>query len=140
MRNEGQVHRADEDVWGQGPGRRQLRRPRPTGIEPESALMTEAIPSTESDVPAASTRRVPPGGDGGEDPVVCRDGGGPEEGVHATVGLGGAATQDIRAERVGLRGVWRQEPVLEYQTAPCGVSAILAHLGRPSRPAKLAPA
>jgi|GEM_PF-3052035 len=34
------------------------------------------------------------GGAGGEEPVVCRDGGGAEEGVHATMGLGGAATQD----------------------------------------------
>ncbi|MCP3166846.1 hypothetical protein [Myxococcus qinghaiensis] len=31
-------------------------------------------------------------------------------------------------------------PVLAYLTAPCGVSAILAHLGQPSEPAKLAPA
>jgi len=30
--------------------------------------------------------------------------------------------------------------VLAYLTAPCGVSAILEHLGLPSGPAKLAPA
>ncbi|WP_244981865.1 transposase [Corallococcus exercitus] len=45
--------------------------------------------------PAAISAPPREGGAGGEEPVVCRDGGGVEEGVHATIGLGGAATQDV---------------------------------------------
>ena len=59
-------------------------------------------------------RQAPPSrgeaGAGGGEPVLGREGGGAEEGAHPPMGLGRAATQDVRPGRVGLREVWRQAP------------------------------
>ena len=53
----------------------------------------------------------------------------------------GAATQDAKRWTCGpASGVAAGFRGLAYLTAPCGVSAIVEHLGLPSGPAKRAPA
>ncbi len=44
---------------------------------------------------------------GGGEPCLCREGGGAEEGVHAPLGLGQAAAQEVRVQRVRLLWLWR---------------------------------
>ncbi len=55
-------------------------------------------------------------GTGGGEPSLCRDGEGAEQGAHAALGLGRAATQDVCVRCVRLLRLWRPPPAAPPET------------------------